>query len=132
MDSNVLVSAALFKGSVGRKAVDKALNGGYIVLSMPVTAELRDVFSRSRFDKYLSAELRAEFLADLQSIAEIVDIAETVRVCCDLKDDKFLDLALNSCADYIISSDKDLLVLHPFREIEIISPAAFLKLGLTP
>jgi predicted nucleic acid-binding protein len=49
-----------------------------------------------------------------------------VSDCRDAKDDKYLELALAAGADMIVSSDEDLLVLHPWRGIPILSPADFL------
>ena len=49
-------------------------------------------------------------------------------ICRDAKDDKFLEVAVNGKADYLITGDRDLLVLHLFRDIQIITPAAFLEL----
>ena len=43
--------------------------------------------------------------------------------CRDPKDDKYLELALASQADRIVSSDGDLLVLHPWRGVRIPRPA---------
>lgn len=126
LDTNVLVSAALFKNSIARQAFNKAVVDGRILMSEPVWAELQDVFSRSRFDKYLSVELRTAFLTDLLAVVEQVEITEAIAVCRDPKDDKFLELALSGRATYILSSDKDLLVLQPFQEIEILAPADFL------
>ena len=53
----------------------------------------------------------------------------TVRVadCRDPKDDKYLELALASGADTIVSSDKDLLVLHPWRDVRVLNPADYLS-----
>lgn len=95
-------------------------------MSEPVLAELQDVFSRSRFDKYLSVELRTAFLTDLLAVVEQIEITEAIAVCRDPKDDKFLELALSGRATCILSNDKDLLVLQPFQEIEILTPADFL------
>jgi len=47
--------------------------------------------------------------------------------CRDPKDDKFLELALNGRADAIITGDADLLALHPWREVAIVSPADYLR-----
>jgi len=126
LDSNVLVSAALFKRSIARQAFDSAVADGQILMSELVLAEIQDVFSRSRFDKYLTTELRMAFLTDLLKVVQIVEITEAVKVCRDPKDDKFLELALSGQADYILSSDKDLLILHPFQGITISTPADFL------
>jgi len=59
------------------------------------------------------------------SAAEHVIIAEPVVACRDPKDDKFLELAVNGHADFLISGDDDLLAMKIFRDIPIISPAAF-------
>jgi uncharacterized protein len=126
LDSNVLVSAALFKGSIARQAFNKATADGQILMSEPVLAELQDVLSRPSFDKYLSAQLRTAFLTDLLKVVEIVEITQAIAVCRDPKDDKFLELAISGQCNYILSGDKDLLVLHPFQGIEIITPADFL------
>jgi predicted nucleic acid-binding protein len=50
-----------------------------------------------------------------------------VHACRDARDDKFLELAVNGRAAYIISGDADLLVLHPFRDIAIMTAAEFLQ-----
>lgn len=49
-----------------------------------------------------------------------------VRACRDPKDDKFLSLAVSGGADLILTGDKDLLDLHPFRGIAIVSPQQYL------
>ena len=48
-----------------------------------------------------------------------------VTDCRDPKDNKYLELALEAGADTIVSSDGDLLVLHPWRGIDIVSPSDF-------
>ena len=65
------------------------------------------------------------FLAGLLREAELVSATETITICRDPKDNKFLDLAVAGKADYIVSGDMDLLVLHPFQGIQILSPRAF-------
>ena len=56
----------------------------------------------------------------------VVEITQTIRVCRDPKDDKFLELAVSGSATHIVSGDQDLLDLHPFRGISIVSPRRFL------
>lgn len=53
--------------------------------------------------------------------------SEEVRACRDASDDKFLEVIVNGHASCLVSGDKDLLSLHPFRGIPILSPADFLK-----
>jgi putative PIN family toxin of toxin-antitoxin system len=46
---------------------------------------------------------------------ELITINETIDICRDPKDNKFLELAISGKATHIITGDKDLLELHPFR-----------------
>jgi predicted nucleic acid-binding protein len=59
-------------------------------------------------------------------LATTIDITETFQACRDPKDDKFLEIATNGLATYLITGDPDLLVLHPFHGISIISPDTFI------
>jgi hypothetical protein len=56
-----------------------------------------------------------------------VEIEESINICRDPKDDKFLELAFSGKADFIVTGDQDLLVLNPFRNIEIITANVFLS-----
>jgi uncharacterized protein len=58
--------------------------------------------------------------------AELVTITERIAACRDPTDDKFLELAVNGHADLIVSG-ADLLALNPFRQIPIVTPAAFVQ-----
>ena len=60
--------------------------------------------------------------------AESVAIIERIAECRDPKDDKFLELAVYGSASCLITGDEDLLVLHPFRGIPILSAAQFLEM----
>jgi len=88
--------------------------------------ELADVLGRRKFNHYATVEERQEFLRLFDCIAERVPIVHTVRACRDPKDDKFLELAVNGAAQLIITGDTDLLALHPFRGIDILTPARYL------
>ena len=128
LDSNVILSAALFRQSTPRQALDKASVSGQILISNQILGELQDVFSRPKFDKYSSKQVRNEFLNDFLTVVENVEIVQKIAACRDRKDDKFLELAVNGNANYIITGDQDLLVLHPFQNIAIISVSDYLSL----
>ena len=77
---------------------------------------------------YLTAVLPADtqgWLQKLMAAAELVTITERIAACRDPTDDKFLELAVNGHADLIVTGDADLLVLNPFRNIPIVTPAQF-------
>jgi putative PIN family toxin of toxin-antitoxin system len=127
IDNNALISRLLLPASVPGRAVRKAVDTCHLLVSESVLAELADVLARPKFDRYISLEDRQQFLRLLGRIAEMVPITYTVHACRDPRDDKFLELAANGSADFIITGDRDLLALNPFRDIPIIRPAEFLK-----
>jgi uncharacterized protein len=127
-DTNVIVSSLLFENGKPAQALRYALANGEVLLSLDLLEELNEVLGRKRFDRYVTSEEREEFLEALIARAVLVKITMNVQECRDPKDDKVLELALNGEAQYIISGDKDLLVLHPFREVQVIAADEFLKM----
>ena len=125
-DTNAIVSAALLKQSVSRKALDKALEKGELLVSVETIDELNQVLSRADFSKYFSEDDRMELLAVLLREARLVEVAVCVTECRDPRDNKFLELAVSGQAVCIVSGDQDLLVLHAFRGISIVTPRTFL------
>jgi putative PIN family toxin of toxin-antitoxin system len=126
-DTNVIISALLIKQSVARQAFDKALQQGKLLLSLTTLEELNNVLKRKKFDKYIHENERLLFLATLVDKATLIEVNEIVTECRDPKDNKFLELAVSGNAICIVSGDKDLLALHPFRGIPIMTPAVFLR-----
>ena len=124
-DNNALVSAALLAG-VPRKSLDKLLDSGTVLVSVPVLLELADVLNRPKFDNYVTHDERMCFMVSFLKIAEIVQIDETITACRDPKDDKLLELAVCGNPDFLVAGDRDLLVLNPFRGVEIITPRELL------
>ena len=125
-DNNVLISAALL-GGIPRQAFDKLLDDGTVLISVPVLLELADALSREKFDRYVTPDERMRFMVSFLKTAEMIEINETITVCRDPKDDKLLELAVCGNANFLVTGDKDLLVLNQFSEVEIITPRDFLK-----
>ena len=92
--------------------------------------ELAEVLSRNKWDRYVSIKDRQEFIRRLLHVATMIPVLSEVTDCRDPKDNQFLALAADAEADCIVSGDKDLLVLHPWRGIAIVSPADFLEMDL--
>lgn len=125
-DTNVLVSALFSKTSVPRQAFEKAASSGHILISLAVFVELSEVLNREKLSPYFTEAERLQFLARVINLAIPVEIDERIEVCRDPKDDKFLELGISGNADYIVTGDKDLLELHPFRGISILTPKEYL------
>ncbi|MEP6628055.1 MAG: putative toxin-antitoxin system toxin component, PIN family [Ginsengibacter sp.] len=127
IDTNNLISAFLFEYSTPKLAYDKVKQLGKIVESIETLNEFCDVFIRAKFDKYISFDKRLKIINDFMEIAIPQKITETIIDCRDSKDNKFLELAVAAKASCIITGDKDLLVLHPFRGIPILNSTDFLE-----
>jgi uncharacterized protein len=128
IDTNTLISSILIASSVPDRAFKKARDTGILLFSDATFQELQQVITRPKFDRYVSITIRIEFMAQLLEKSEQVEVIEAITDCRDPKDNKFLEIALSGHADYLLTGDQDLLVLHPFRGIPIISPAQFLDL----
>ena len=126
-DTNVLVDALMFPRSFGRRAFDLSAQTGTIVYSRETFAELAEVIYREKFDRFITDTEREIFLRFFARECELVIPTETVTICRDPKDDKFLDLAVAANADMIISRDDDLLTLSPFRDFEILEPKSLVE-----
>jgi uncharacterized protein len=126
-DTSVLISAALNKSSLSRKAYDHALTIGLIVRSTETLTEFASRIVKPKFDKYLTMEEKLFAIANFKLVSTQVNVPWSVKACRDPNDDMFLSLALAVNATCIVTKDKDLLTLHPFRGIPILTPAGFLK-----
>jgi putative PIN family toxin of toxin-antitoxin system len=127
IDTNVFVSRLLRFDSVPGRAVGKAIHEGVILVSQATMSELADVLAQKKFDRYVTIEQRLQFIRLIAQTAEFVPTTHIIRECRDPKDDKFLEVALNGRADAIVTGDADLLRMHPWRGVEILSPAEYLK-----
>lgn len=125
-DTNTLVSAMLFDHSTPGQALRRALKQGEVLVSPSTLEELAEVLQREKFDRYVTAAEREEFLEAFAEQATFIEPTEKVRICRDAKDDKFLELAVSGGATYLISGDNDLRSLNPFRSIAIVTASEFL------
>ncbi len=127
IDTNVAISAVLLPHTVSRQVFDFVVLHGELLVSEEILAELNEVLARPKFRKYVSEKRRLEFFSALVRRAKIINVVDVIAECRDKKDNKFLELAVSGEATHIITGDNDLLVLNPFRRIDIVSPAVFLN-----
>lgn len=125
-DASSLVGAAIGAESVPRRAVNAARRQDRFALSKAVHDEVVEVLHRPRLARFIDRALRDELLDLLVPGAAWFEPGERVVDCRDAKDNKYLELALAASASIVVSSDADLLVLHPWRGVRILQPAAYL------
>jgi putative PIN family toxin of toxin-antitoxin system len=126
IDTNVVISAILKEASLPALALHLAASRGRLLKSERTEWELLDVLERPQLAPLIPQRGR-EWIRDTMAAAELVAITEAIAVCRDPDDDKFIELAVNGRADAIVTGDHDLLTLNPFRDIPIITPAAFVQ-----
>ena len=83
---------------------------------------------KPRLQKYLEPETKIDFLANFLKMIKLFVATETISICRDPKDNMFLELAVSCKANALVTRDGDLLTLHPFRGIPIITVSNFVKL----
>src|SRR5574337_181268 len=131
-DTSTLVGAALKPGSVPHQALHLALARCDVCASVQTWLELERVMRRKRMDRYLPRDARVEFVALLRQGMHFfavtpADVDSLRPRCRDATDDKFLALVQVCQADALVSSDDDLLALHPWQDVPVLRPAEFLS-----
>jgi putative PIN family toxin of toxin-antitoxin system len=122
-DTNIFISAFEF-GGVPRAALLLASAGWFELCSSgALLAELERVL-RDRFE--YSEEMLGEIGIRLHGLCMVVEPTEEIAACGDSEDNRVLECAVAGNAEAIVSGDRALLRLDPFRGIRILSPARFL------
>lgn len=124
IDTNVLISAALLRGSVPAQWLSHVLREGRLVFSDATYAELETRLWRPKFDRYVTTADRKSLLRDLQATAEWVEENADYGgpLCRDPDDEKFIAAAVASRAAALVSGDRDLLVLKQLGDTPVLTP----------
>ena len=128
VDTNILVSGIFFRPSNPGKIVDLWWEHKFdLVTSEPIYSEVQDTFKKVA--KKIGAEpsLIVKLDESLREYADVVSVTSEANICRDPKDNLILDTAHQGKADFIVSGDKDLLVLSKYKGTPILTPKEFLK-----
>jgi putative PIN family toxin of toxin-antitoxin system len=128
LDTNVLISALLFKGEVSR--IVGLWQKGKItpVISKETFDELRTVLEYPKFS-LSRVEIKSMIAHEILPFFEVINVGEHIKGACrDPEDDKFISCAISANADYIVTGDKDLSHLKEYQSIRIIHASDFIKM----
>ena len=125
IDTSSLIAACIYPDRVPATIYKQALQRFELVATKETLAEITQVLGRSKFDRWRPPGVRMTWVENYADNTVEYVPASQVTDCRDPKDNKFLDAALAAKADVIVCSDDDLLVLHPYRGIDILSLQAF-------
>jgi putative PIN family toxin of toxin-antitoxin system len=128
IDTNVLISCLLFGGRLNRLR-DLWLTHRIIpLLSKKTFDEFKRVLSYPKF-ALSPQEIQGIIQLEILPYFDVVATIESIRATCrDQHDDAFIELAICGKAAWLITGDKDLLVLKQFHSTTIITPSDFLQL----
>ena len=127
IDTNVFVSG-LLGSSTCRKIFSAFKEYSFQVIISPILfEELESVVNRPKFHQFINTEEKQELLTFIKYQALFVTPHEKINACRDTEDNKLLECLSTAKPDWLVSSDKDLLVLKTFRNIPILTPREFLN-----
>jgi len=123
IDTNVLISGVFF-GGFPRKILVSIVNQKVTACA---TAEIINEYEEiiQEMIKRKQGHINKSILSPLIKTMEIIEPTTHIEICRDPDDNKFLECAKDSCAIYIVSGDKDLLVINKYENIQIITAKDF-------
>ena len=128
LDTNVLISALLFKGELSR-IVGLWEKGKIVpVISKETFDELRTVLEYPKFS-LSRAEIKSLIEHEILPFFEVVNVSKHVKGASrDPGDDKFISCAISANANCIVTGDKNLSDLKKYQSIRIIHTSDFIKM----
>ena len=136
VDTNVWISGLLTRAGTAALLTRHVVQNGQAVFTAQTFAELKDRMWRPKFDRYVTLEQRKKLLSDIESSGLWVEVPPAVLAttyCRDAADDMFIHAANAAESTWLVTSDDDLLCLHPLGTLHILSPrAAYDAWNVTP
>ena len=126
LDTNLWISFLISKKF---NQIDKLIENKEItiIFSDELIEEFINVVSRPKFKKYFSKKDIEKVLEYFDQFGELINVKSNIQICRDEKDNFLLNLSVDSGSDYLISGDKDLLVLEKIEETKIMTFADFIE-----
>lgn len=138
LDTNAWISYAFFRNreTAVVRTIQRVISREIVFLASRETLEeLYDVLIRPAWDKYISLAKHVAFFRQVAELAEVVEVTTELNESTDPKDNKFLSLALDGRANFLVTGDQDLLTLcydqngqfvQPWHNVQILTPAHFI------
>ena len=115
LDTNLWISFLISKKF---SQIDNLIENKKLVLvfSNELLEEFIDVVNRPKFEKYFSKKDVEKILEYFDMFGKLVKVKSNINICRDEKDNFLLNLSIDSKADYLITGDKDLLILEKIKK----------------
>ncbi len=99
-----------------------------LIFSNLLLYEIYSSFDKPKLSGKLPVDIKEQIRNSVFLLGEIHPVSSVVKVCRDPDDNFLLELALDSNAQFIVTGDKDLLILQSFRKTKILSLRNFLEI----
>lgn len=132
LDTNVYLSYILAPQRPGviETVVATCLGDDEVILLVPAeqVAELINTLTNKRhFRVHVSQAVIDHFVAQLKALINLQPVEDIAPYSRDPKDDYLIAYGVVNEADYLVTGDKDLLILTEVGTMQIVSPGQFLK-----
>lgn len=130
LDTNIYLRAFLNRYSLCGRLLYQYSPEYTIVVSQSIIFEVLSVVNRPKLQAKSPNLVHLDYETVMLRFdrAELVEPEDIPRVCRDPKDDKFLACAKAGQVEYLVTEDKDLLVLGDYEGTRIIQPVEFIKI----
>jgi len=128
LDTNVIVSALISNSIPTKILYELALTSKVeICLSDEIFAEYIEVINRTKFSKYANFKIKADIVLNkIREISKFYKTDRKIEILNDASDNKFLELAAVSYADYLISGNTLDFQITEFEYTRILTPSEVL------
>ena len=132
LDTNTLISSFFWEGQEAKLFRKIEQKKCLLFLSLDILKEIEKVINKPKFmQAMINSNLNSDqIIQKIMSLSHII-IGPKLNINIikeDLTDNKIIECAINSKADYIVSGDKHLLKLKEFKNIKIFKTKEILKL----
>lgn len=126
LDTNVIVSSLIQK-NYPYLIVDHCIDGNAIIcISNPIIKEYLEVLSRPKFSKFADFKSNANFLiARINQISEFFEPKEKLKIIKDDPDNRLLELAEMSKADFLITGNTNDFTIKTYNKTRIVTPKEY-------
>lgn len=126
LDTNIVVSSLIQK-SFPYLVVDYCLNNNALIcLSNPILKEYFEVLNRPKFDRFPDFKTNVQFvLTRLQTYCEFFEPSKKLSLIADEPDNRLLELAQVSKADFIITGNTNDFTMKKFGTTQIVTAKGF-------
>ena len=98
-----------------------------LLFSQELLEEIRAAIHKPKLKKHFGTSSISDMLESIEEFSELIVVSSNYNKCRDPKDNFLLSLAKDGQADFLITGDKDLLVLSKFGRVKILTLADYFQ-----